>query len=770
MNAIVSHLNKGGGRSAVIVTGPPLAGKKIVCQRAAGYAELVPYLHLSEDSAGFLQLARTIATWFQYVDHEEITLISRRVLEHLKVHRWSRAHDECLFLVNTALQDGLKACFLIDRLQFLDDFSMSLLRGCLFARARSNSRGSSLSHSESVGDEPSPDDIGCITFLCIHNELYHWRSACDIANDLTRSGSGADIPIVEVGEAPRDELGELFGELADMNIHDRWTSTFADACGNCVGYLIEKAAAIRKKMSFGWAKGEDGFTEITDNLKLTISPGYLKKVYSLPVSQVSPEVAMKFSQIFDELPPLMQIILKIMSIASRVTFYNLPRLVIWETLNDLIAEGVELGTFGILIEELRDMFLIKICFDKGTEVISFQCRALGDTALAVSTPIQIEAIAKALLERLGSYKNEDFRVPFVLASLEIVVDPIDKGFFVEDVDNSTHHVQHVVTELWRQGYKMFLRECKQWKGQEIELWKERFDDEVVDSGFGLTFSDVFGEDFCIQSWGQASIDQILSRTKVYSPPIAFGPMGHTLAIIGRTIFHEYGKFRGYEENVHRRNTNDLSSSTRRYIAEICEVEQLLTEHGFTANLDVLENERNVIERIGKPAENSDAVVLKGQWFVEELVARFVVDRLDRLHKLVHKLREDEVTPPIMESAQPAIFRAFKMMRKIRTGRDAAQDALMILATSNWKPKKVPEHLPILLYQSVARLRNKILKQLTASELMFAKHQQSEIDLEAFLIITPLLFKAHERDDFPYCIDSARLEKLPETTLQLVNVA
>lgn len=48
-------------RCAVLVTGPSLSGKKIVCQRAAGYADMVPFLHVCSESAGLLQLARTMA-------------------------------------------------------------------------------------------------------------------------------------------------------------------------------------------------------------------------------------------------------------------------------------------------------------------------------------------------------------------------------------------------------------------------------------------------------------------------------------------------------------------------------------------------------------------------------------------------------------------------------------------------------------------------------------------------------------------------------------
>jgi hypothetical protein len=57
---------------------------------------------------------------------------------------------------------------------------------------------------------------------------------------------------------------------------------------------------------------------------------------------------------------------------------------------------------------------------------------------------------------------------------------------------------------------------------------------------------------------------------------------------------------------------------------------------------------------------------------------------------------------------------------------------------NWKPEVVPEYLPLLHYQTVARLRNKVLKRLNDTELFMFKHQQSPVDLEAFLIVTALL--------------------------------
>jgi hypothetical protein len=72
--------------------------------------------------------------------------------------------------------------------------------------------------------------------------------------------------------------------------------------------------------------------------------------------------------------------------------------------------------------------------------------------------------------------------------------------------------------------------------------------------------------------------------------------------------------------------------------------------------------------------------------------------------------------------------------------------LMCMATRNWKPKRVPEVLPFLAYQTVPRIRNKVLKRLSNAELNVHKHILTHVDLEALLIVTPLLYEAQERGE------------------------
>ncbi len=171
VDQITNHINRGAARVAILVSGIPLAGKKIVCQRAAGNADCVPYLHLSDESAGFLQLARTIATWFQYADDEAVRSRANNVLDLLSKQHWSRSHDECIALVDLALEKSLHACFIIDRIQFLDEFSMSLIRECLCGRTMLQQKG-----RRSISGTLNTIYTGKFVVLCVHVSFYNGKS------------------------------------------------------------------------------------------------------------------------------------------------------------------------------------------------------------------------------------------------------------------------------------------------------------------------------------------------------------------------------------------------------------------------------------------------------------------------------------------------------------------------------------------------------------------------------------------------------------------
>jgi hypothetical protein len=227
--------------------------------------------------------------------------------------------------------------------------------------------------------------------------------------------------------------------------------------------------------------------------------------------------------------------------------------------------------------------------------------------------------------------------------------------------------------------------------------------------------------------------------QIYSAPVSFGPAGHSLSVIFRNTFHEFGICSGaYSSNATETLYAASQSASRRYLQQVDAVEQYLTKNGITEGSDdELNEERDMILHIVQPAKDGNEVQRKAEMILNEFIPRFVQRRILRLHSLVNAMHKKDI-PDVILNADKAIHRAYMALRADKDTTDATQDALVSMATLNWKPKQVPEYLPLLHYQTVARIRNKVLKRLNKTELFMFKHQQNHLDLEAFLIVTALL--------------------------------
>jgi hypothetical protein len=301
--------------------------------------------------------------------------------------------------------------------------------------------------------------------------------------------------------------------------------------------------------------------------------------------------------------------------------------------------------------------------------------------------------------------------------------------------------------------------------------KEFIESEIEDAGYDA--KDVLGKDFSYPCVVRNAINHRLPLVKIYRAPMSFGPMGHSLSVICRNTFHEYGIFHGMNEEAAHKLRKSTQSATQRYVKEISIVEEYLEESGFGASPDDLKEEKSMLEFYTRPAEHDRDVVAKAEWILEEYVTRFVEDRLQRLYSLVTKLRTGDL-PAIFDDAPTAIRCSYTALQFARQGRichvacpktnntpevykglrsnlgkvesDAAQDAIMALATLNWKPRPVPEHLPFSYYSTIARIRNSVLRRLTEAELIIFRHQHKVCDLDVFLVVTALLYGAQDRGE------------------------
>jgi hypothetical protein len=228
-------------RAAVIVTGPPLSGKKIACQQAAGFAGTVPYLHVCTESLGMLQLARTIASWFKYANVQCIQDASFSILRCLDDKHWSLAHDEAVDLVHSAIKHGMSGCFVVDRVQALDSYSVSLIRECLHHKPRMKGSLNQEAHECAVSA------VGRVSFLCVHVPTFRGKSASDLAVSLARLNRSVEIPVIEVNQSSVEDIRKM---CLPMNLkgsvifdNDYYRVITRDS-GFCSGMCIERIVLL----------------------------------------------------------------------------------------------------------------------------------------------------------------------------------------------------------------------------------------------------------------------------------------------------------------------------------------------------------------------------------------------------------------------------------------------------------------------------------------------------------------------------------------------
>ena len=225
---------------------------------------------------------------------------------------------------------------------------------------------------------PSTLSIDAIIWLCYYS------------TDIVRSHTSFNILPIELKESSREELRDLFRALSDIEVEDRCLDVFAEASGFAAEYFLERFQALRNMSSELWKEGQPALVETSEDLIFHIPPRLVRKNKDIKVSEIKAEIAMLFASLVDEIPPLCQMVLKIVTIATRRGFYKLPYKILGECMNDLIANGVECSVLDVILAELVEIFVIKfeganVAKPAWNDVLSIQNPALADTAMEVSS-------------------------------------------------------------------------------------------------------------------------------------------------------------------------------------------------------------------------------------------------------------------------------------------------------------------------------------------------------------------------------------------------
>jgi class 3 adenylate cyclase len=729
VSLLTAFMSSGQTRGAAIVTGPVLTGKKVVCQRAAGLAQLTPILHVGDPTAGLFQIGRTLSEWFMHYNYEQRCCNGAEVVrEHLANQRWNRAHDDCIKLINAVVQHGYRGCVLVDRVHDLDQFSLSFIRECLTVK-KATRRSSTMSYSSrrsssSVGDdEEKPTEIGRFFFLCTHVPLYEAMTAARIVQELVRAHT-IHVPIIEVAEATKEELKIFVQKSVDLGVEDYWLDTYAKTSGCRPGYLFQRIRRLRIISANRVKEGMVPLTAITDEVKLHIPDRMARFVKAVPVTQVDVDTYMRFSREFDELPPSFQTFLEVITVATWRCFYAVPLKVAIGAMEDLFLENEAEDVFEVglstIVDELVSMYILKLEGEGEQKKVRLTCPAIGDVVSAVCTPVQVEAISFALLQRLESCdETKGFIDHLVMAGL---------AHRVNDLAKQQEH--------WKLAYAEFIEESKAMDEEVINRNKELFEEEIEVGGGEV--ERCLGVDLNIKREEYRTLNPRAAQLKYYSGPVTFGPMGHTLSVISRNCFKETLACHGASEEEIALIRQDIRNGVKRYIEQVQLVENYLSFHGFAASSGEIEKEVNLLKCLTKDANTDEEYLVKVHLFLDDLVPNYVETRMERLRSFVHSLQEKRIVPDVVKAADSAIRLAYEAIHRNGRRSEAVQEALVTLASFNWAPKKVPECLPQFFYQTVALVRTRIMRKLSDGELILFRHQHGFDDLDAYLILSALI--------------------------------
>ena len=784
VNQVRKSINTGRTRCAVILTGAPFSGTQEVCQKAAALSDLVPFVHVCCETAGLAQLARTIATWYSYVQKKGIRAKAQAVLQHLDQEKWSKAHDECVDLVSTAVEKGCRACFVVDRLQFLDSFSLSILRGCLEGKSGRESRTSCIhrvdpSDSDDLSFSESESGVlkakrhgyrkGKVVFLGCHLSLckldlcfeagclteFIWlrvrshfaefivptdnlKSADEIKEDITRACRSFRVKVVRVEESTEEELKSIVREKFDLEPDWRWLRCHKEASGVALKYLLERAHALRKLSSnpncYG---GEQNARDlVTSSMRLHIPSGSIQSCHELPLSHVSATLAMKTLQIYDDLPPLYQTLAKVLAIATRQPCFKIPSTVLWKVMNDLYGD-IESSRFATVIQEMKDMHLLRVTIDCNMDKVSFETPIITKVVLTVCTPTQIRIITEALLYRLEAIMNHSFKVPLVIADL------------LHEIGTRESRMK----KCWKRAYVSFLevaeRDADFGGAEERQYWMEYFSDVITMAGFYPT--DILGDEYKVQATTEEALPPRMLRLRSFVPPISLGPLAHTLSAMSRALCRDFGAHVSGDYDLKTQNQIDISAAATRYLREVEIVESFLGMSGLEATKDQLNEERTLVNYLASTSSSAEEVALKSESYQTKLVREHIRGRLGRIRDLASCLKD--VADVMTNCNDKAIKEAYEKSLSDKCWKDRFEDSLMAMAAMNWKPRNVPECecLPISSLQTVCNIRDQFFSGTAAS----SKEDNSEdgkvddvlphryvfADFQAFLIMTALIYNA-----------------------------
>jgi class 3 adenylate cyclase len=312
-------------RGIVLVTGPVGSGKKTLLTMALEAAGVSFMAHFASRDRRPLTILRTLADWFEKHADPDLSQMAAAAGVALSAGKLTLTLNLAHQLVAGIIKKGLRVSLVICYAQLMDRASAGFIRAILNTPP-STGNGAfffGLTAYALYGAYPINHMVEELQYCLSENKRISRRSQNSSSADSAPSVQLQLCHVTLSYPTSGEEFAEAFAGIVYYRLRPHAREVLLEATGGCLGLLPSVADIYREEQDRRLAGPEDArsrLMHLTDDGSIHLTPAgvdYFMKEINWP--RVAPQATSRFTELYDALPPRLQLVLRVIASGSTTT-------------------------------------------------------------------------------------------------------------------------------------------------------------------------------------------------------------------------------------------------------------------------------------------------------------------------------------------------------------------------------------------------------------------------------------------------------------------
>jgi class 3 adenylate cyclase len=360
-------------RGVAVVKGPIGVGKRVLLTMALEQNQIGFLVHPCTRERRPLSILASLAEWYSYHSIPELQQIARSMHQAFLDGKLTKTLDLAHQLVDCIIANGISACIVVAYAQFLDNASLAFIKTLVTAR-------------------PSAGTGRFFVIMTMY-WVYGTRSVSALCEDLQRSltsNARAASPRMQTKlcsvkllyPTTTEEFGEALSGATYFQMREKSLQVLLEATGGCLALLPTIASSIESQR---FTKDQHFATTLDGTIHIT-SAGEDFLMNGIYWPRQAPNVTARFTELYDALPPRLQLVLRVIASLSTTTGSAgiIHCVLIMGKLNSKATEEVVRAD----VDKLLAYFIIKRVGPEEEEEVACAVPAMTDVLTSLFTPDQ----------------------------------------------------------------------------------------------------------------------------------------------------------------------------------------------------------------------------------------------------------------------------------------------------------------------------------------------------------------------------------------------